>query len=321
MFSTGYGFVVDYLAEILRYMRNEDFSNRYEDKFTLSSDISTRDRDGINKTFSGLMKLLFPSGDATEAEVEELLVLAIEGRKRVKDQLMRIDTTYPEVDFSIIRNSGDKVTITTLEETEFPAYYHKRLMREDSGSDDAMAPLENENSTAEKTGNTAQQLLQPTECHRVFSENQKGISFEELFWPWLSEAKSIIVTDPYIRLFHQVRNIMELVELVASKKAPGDEVEIHLITTHDEYHLDKQQEKLSAVREAASRAGIKFDWEFDGTGTIHARHIITDTGWKISLDRGLDIFQKFEMNDTFDIANRLQKFRSVKAFEVTYMRS
>ena len=59
MFSAGYGFVVDYLAEILRHMRNEDFSNRYKEFFTLSADISTRDRDGVNKTFSGLMKLLF----------------------------------------------------------------------------------------------------------------------------------------------------------------------------------------------------------------------------------------------------------------------
>ena len=52
MFSAGYGFVVDYLAEILRHMRNDDFSNRYKELFTLSAAISTRDRDGVNKTFS-----------------------------------------------------------------------------------------------------------------------------------------------------------------------------------------------------------------------------------------------------------------------------
>jgi ATP-dependent Lon protease len=52
MFSSGYGFVVDYLAEILRSLRNHDYSDRYKEHFSLSSDISTRDRDGINKTFS-----------------------------------------------------------------------------------------------------------------------------------------------------------------------------------------------------------------------------------------------------------------------------
>jgi ATP-dependent Lon protease len=60
MFSNGYGFVVDYLAEILRYLRNQDFSDRYTAHFTLSPDISTRDRDAVHKTFSGLMKVLYP---------------------------------------------------------------------------------------------------------------------------------------------------------------------------------------------------------------------------------------------------------------------
>lgn len=82
--SIGYGFVVDYLAEILRSLRNHDYSDRYKEHFSLSSDISTRDRDGINKTFSGLMKILFPHDGATKEEIEELLWFAIEGRKRVK---------------------------------------------------------------------------------------------------------------------------------------------------------------------------------------------------------------------------------------------
>ena len=82
MFSDGYGFVVDYLAEILRSLRNHDYSDRYQNYFTLSSDISTRDRDGINKTFSGLMKMLFPHGGETKEEVEEFLKFSIEGRKR-----------------------------------------------------------------------------------------------------------------------------------------------------------------------------------------------------------------------------------------------
>src|SRR4051812_19947176 len=131
MFSSGYGFVVDYLAEILRHMRNDDYSNRYKELFTLSSDISTRDRDGVNKTFSGMMKLLFPADNATEAEVEEILHLAAEGRKRVKDQLLRIDSTYPETDFSFTAQDGRKVAVKTLEETEYSQYYYKRATGHD----------------------------------------------------------------------------------------------------------------------------------------------------------------------------------------------
>ena len=124
MFSNGFGFVVDYLAEILRHLRNQDYSDRYADFCELGSDISTRDRDGINKTFSGLMKVLFPAGGATEAEIEEILKLAVEGRKRVKDQLMRFDSTYPEVEFAYTKKDGTKVSVKTLEEGEYPTYYY-----------------------------------------------------------------------------------------------------------------------------------------------------------------------------------------------------
>ncbi len=63
-----------------RPLRNIDYSDRYQQHFTLGSDISTRDRDGIHKTFSGLMKLIYPGGEATQEEIEELLRFAVEGR-------------------------------------------------------------------------------------------------------------------------------------------------------------------------------------------------------------------------------------------------
>ena len=59
----------------------------------------------------------------------------------------------------------------------------------------------------------------------------------------------------------------------------------------------------------------------DVTGTLHARHIVTNHGWKISLDRGLDIFQHYATNDAFTFANRLQQYRPCKAFEVTFIKS
>lgn len=318
MFASGYGFVVDYLAEILRHMRNDDYSNRYQGLFSLSSDISTRDRDGVNKTFSGMMKLLFPSDNATETEVEEMLHLAMEGRKRVKDQLLRIDSTYPETDFSFTAHDGRKIIATTLEETEYPQYYHKRAARLEE-------PEPSVKPASDAAGMPAAEVkakpMDAREGHRVFSENQKGVTFADLFWPWIEGATKIVVTDPYIRLFHQVRNVMEFIEMIAVRKAPEDEVTVHLITCADETYPEKQQSNLAAVETAGAAAGIKFTWEFDATNTIHARHIVSDTGWKISLDRGLDIFQKFEMNDAFSLANRLQIYRQVKAFEVTYLRA
>ena len=82
----------------------------------------------------------------------------------------------------------------------------------------------------------------------------------------------------------------------------------------------QQRESLDKIQVSCASVGIKFSWEFDTTGAIHARHITTDHGWKILLDRGIDVFQQYDMNDTFAFSNRLQQYRQCKAFEVTFIR-
>jgi ATP-dependent Lon protease len=312
MFSSNYGFVVDYLAEILRSLRNHDYSNRYKDYFSLSPDISTRDRDGINKTFSGLMKIIFPNGGATKEEIEDLLKFSIEGRKRVKDQLMRIDSTYEKVNFSYVDSLQVSRVVTTLEEQEYPHYYHKTI---DDGDD---AKSESENQVYQTQKQTTE--LELKEKHLIFQENQKGISFDTLLGDYLREATQITVTDPYIRLYYQVRNFMELLETIAKYKAEDAEVDVHLITTEDDFKGDQQIEDFEKIAESCHSIGINFTWLFDKSVITHARHIVTNNGWKILLDRGLDIFQTYEMNDAFIFANRLQQYRSCKAFEVTFIK-
>ena len=315
MFSRGYGFVVDYLAEILRSLRNHDYSDRYKDYFTLSSDISTRDRDGINKTFSGLMKILFPHGEASEQETDELLRFAIEGRKRVKDQLMRLDSTYGKVQFSYLDTKDEAKTVTTLEEDEYASYYHKTISEEEEDISEA-GQTDTQQMEVEASAS-----IKPTleEKHLTFKENQKGVTFDSLFGAYLRDAKSITITDPYIRLFYQTRNVMELLETIVKHKAPEEEVVVHLVTAEDEFKGDQQKSNLEKIKESASAVGVNFTWEFNNTGKIHARHIVTDHGWKISLDRGLDIFQHYEMNEAFAFSNRLQQYRPCKAFEVTFI--
>ena len=314
MFSSGYGFVVDYLAEILRSLRNHDYSDRYREHFSLSSDISTRDRDGINKTFSGLMKILFPDGEASKDEIEELLRFAIEGRKRVKDQLMRIDSTYGNVCFSYVDSNGQTKQVTTLEEQEYPHHYHKTV------ADGETAAIQEEVSPV-LVESAKPRELELKEKHLTFQENQKGISFDTLLGSYLLGATKITVTDPYIRLYYQIRNFMEFLETVVKHKAQEDEVAVHLVTTEDEFKSEQQQDNFEKMKESASAIGLNFTWEFDTSGTIHARHIITNHGWKIFLDRGLDVFQHYDMNDAFAFANRLQQFRPCKAFEVTFIRN
>jgi ATP-dependent Lon protease len=69
------------------------------------------------------MKILFPNRQAPEAETEELLRFAIEGRKRIKDQLFRIDTTYAPVRFTYFLQNGVEKHVKTLEEEQYPRIY------------------------------------------------------------------------------------------------------------------------------------------------------------------------------------------------------
>ena len=326
MFTSGYGFIVDYLAEILRHLRAEDFSHRPDRYFTVPVQTHIRDRAAISKTMSGLLKLIFPNGGETEAEVEELLRFAIECRKRVKDQLLRIDSTFESADFHYISSDGAKRAVTTLEEEEFPQFYHRRSASDvdDSADQPEIVPISAEPaSTAAASAApaiAAAPAFVPKPGHVVFTENRKGISFDNIFGPWTDGATRVVITDPYVRKFHQARNVMELIEMLIRRKQPEDQVAVHLVTAPDDGNIQEQRECLDGIAEACTGTGVDFTWAFDGTGTIHARDITTDTGWKMVLDRGLDIFQPTprKMNG-FSLGERMQEHRMIRGFYVTYV--
>jgi len=94
VFSDGYGFIVDYLAEILHSLRKVDFSPIMDKYVELDKSLSSRDKTAIRKTFSGLVKIIYPHQELSKLETQELINFAIEGRKRVKDQLYIIDETF-----------------------------------------------------------------------------------------------------------------------------------------------------------------------------------------------------------------------------------
>jgi len=321
MFSDGYGFVVDYIAEVLKSMRSQDYSDRYQQYFTLSPDISTRDRDGIHKTFSGLMKILYPGGEATREEIEEILRIAIEGRKRVKDQILRIDSTMPEVKFGYLDTDGTWHAVATLEEDEYPAYYY--LGRKAEGTEPAQVP-----TNTDPLGGSAAEPAEPEpepelfQGHREYQDGQRGVSFDSLLVPYLRGASQITIVDPYVRMFHQARNLMELVEGIARGKDPAEEVALKLVTVENQdgpEKVQRQLEYLLQIKKSAGVLGIVFDVDLVEPTAIHDRSITTDTGWNILLGRGLDIFQR--MSDSpFDLATKYQKYRELKGFGITYLR-
>jgi len=126
MFTGGFGLVVDFFAGVLKALRDQDLSHLIQDHFRVSSSITTRDTDGVKKTFSGLFKLIFPNGQATQDEIEELLQISMEGRKRVKDQLYRLDPTISQVEFTYSDASGTTREVLCQEEIEYPDLYKMR---------------------------------------------------------------------------------------------------------------------------------------------------------------------------------------------------
>jgi ATP-dependent Lon protease len=312
LFTNGYGFVVDYLAEILRFLRNSDYTNLYEEYFSISDSLSTRDKDAVKKTFSGLMKIIYPHKQASKEQIEELLKFAMEGRKRVKQHLMRIDKTYASVSFEYLDN-GQAKEVRSLEEKSYPQYFPS-----DHAIPEEEIPLAPGSEETILSADSKEEELKNNQL--LVEENQTGISYEKLFGRYLQGVTKIVITDPYVRNFPQIRNMMELLEMISQHKGEADEIEIHLITGEDEYKPYQQDEYFGNIRDAFSNIGVYFTWEYDKSNTIHARHIILNNGWKISLDRGLDIFQHYEINNAFSLENKMQEHRKCKNFEVIYLR-
>lgn len=319
MFSSGYGFVVDYLAEVLRAFRNLDFSGLYREHFEMAPNISTRDRDGVQKTFSGLMKVIYPNQVASKDEIKELLEYAMENRKRVKDQLMRIDTTYEAVRFAYTDQDGNQHFVKTAEEIQYPSYYYGKEGHTEDDKELQEEPTGEIGGAGQSIPKEApkEAVLKPRNI--AIQDNQTGISYSRLFAGYLEGSKRIEIKDPFIGSFYQCRNLMEFMEVVAAIKSDADEVEVHLITKHSEYQDSNQEEYFRQIESSCSKIGITFTYEIDDT--IHDRYIQSDNGWKIIPGRGLDIFQKFDDKDAFALENRNQRYRRCRAFEVTYVKT
>jgi ATP-dependent Lon protease len=321
LFTNGYGFVVDFIAEVLKHLRTEDFTGAYKQHFEVTSEVSTRDQTGFEKTFSGLMKILFPDGKCTPVETEELLAFSMESRRRVREHILRIDDTFKRHDF-IYRplSGGAPVTVLTPEEIQYPTFAGPRTQQAVNGEPGPEAhediPPAAEPSPATPTTAVADE---PQPGHVVIPENTKGWSYRRLFAKHLTGARSITICDPYVRMFFQARNLMEFLQMVHDLVPEGDEVAVHLKTQSDMDSCVKQEENLNQLVHSFTGSRVAFSWEFDHSPNFHARNITTDTGWKITIDRGMDIFQRYETGP-FSLAQAMQEARLTRGAEITYLK-
>ena len=322
-FSKGYGLITDYLAAVLHALRNTDWTNQLDKYAKFDGSLSERDHLAIRKTFSGMMKLLYPDGKITEEEAYELVDFAAEGRKRVKDQLYRIDETFKAepAKFQYVNlNNGDTVKVTTLEEVENGIDLESEFFGK---SDPKEEPTDNQNNEEKPedslpddrtSDNRPKRPRIPIlrECVKSIRMNQKGVTYKSLFGDYLRTAHNITVVDPYVRAPFQIDNFVELVQTIRECNDNPEDLKIHLSTQNTDDKIPEIIDDFEGLQNELAAVGVEFTWDFKAD---HDRWILLDNGWKILLSRGLDIYEKF---DRFSLATIRQSERRCRAFTVTF---
>ena len=319
-FSKGYGLITDYIAAVLHAMRNDDRTAVLNEYAKFDGSLSERDHLAIRKTFSGMMKLLYPDGRMTDQEAYELIDFAAESRKRVKDQLYVIDETFKAepAHFKYINlKNGLEIQVETLERI---SNGHIESTASTTSSNDTESNNSNEAEvTADNNGaDDVQAAKRPRipllqEKSMTFRMGQTGVSYEKLFAPYMRDAKVITVEDPYIRASWQIKNFMEFALMLINTR-PIDDLKLNLVTNEEEEKIPDLIDKLDDIKDDLASYGIEFEYKLRD---FHDRCIKTDTGWTITLGRGLDMFEKY---NTFSIASSRQDMRKCKEFMVTFMK-
>lgn len=324
-FSKGYGLITDYIAAVLHDLRNNDLTSMLKDYAKFDPSLSERDHLAIRKTFSGMVKLLYPNLNMTPEEANELVDFAAEGRKRVKDQLYIIDETFKAepAKFKYIRlKDGIEINVETLEKVSntlimpinAPAHENTTL-----NDNDAKPFIPGQTIKAKSSEITSESGKRPripvlSEQSLSFRMGQTGVTYEKLFAPYLEHASEITIEDPYIRAPWQIKNFMEFVTMLIDTR-PVDDLKINLITNEEEEKTPELIDKLDDIKDDLIEYGIEFNYKLRD---FHDRCIKTDTGWTIILGRGLDIFERYS---PYSIASSRQDKRKCKEFMVNYFKN
>lgn len=297
-YASNYGLITDYFAEAFHFMlkNNSSYSNILSTKMKLGSKVEGRDDLAIQKTTMALLKIIHPDADPNDEEFEEILEYAIEGRRRVKEQMNKIkqDDEFSGIDLSYLSKDGNEIIVYCPESKNVnivEAKVTKPLIKEPVDRNilnkkDQLNDIETKNTD----DNTYKNKL--IEKHLKIHYGDTGYSYEQVFKDYLIGGNEVIIQDPYIRQKHQISNLIRLAELLVGI---GDCNKLHLITYAD--NAEQEKENKMAFQQIANSLydnGISFTFEF--SKTIHDRQIEISNGWRIVMGRGLDYFQSLAGN-------------------------
>lgn len=116
-FTNDYGFITDYLSEFIRELRKEQYGDALDRYFRLGKNLNQRDTIAVRKMIDGYLKLIYPNGDFTKEDLEEIVKISLEMRRRVKEQLKKLGgMEFYDVNFSYIDNETFEEKYVTVPE-------------------------------------------------------------------------------------------------------------------------------------------------------------------------------------------------------------
>ena len=225
-----YGLIIEYLAEAFHHLARR--TNRFafvKSACQLGKGYDQRDQTAVLKTVCAFVKMLHPGDDPTQEEMAEYLAYAVEGRRRVKEQLNKHkpDDEFAHINLGYLHNGGDLITIFCPESKNAAATQHPDRSRvaDDGKEIKPAAKTKKGDEIASDLGSTdltspgmaaavplAEPPREPKERHYRIHYGATGYSYESIFGDYLPGADEIVIEDPYIRHQHQIVNFLRFCE-------------------------------------------------------------------------------------------------------------
>lgn len=310
-YNNNYGLITDYLSEALHYLFTHDseyFSivNKY---IKMGDYVEGRDNKAIQKTVLGLVKLLFPIGEPTPEEFDEIMEYAMEGRRRVKEQLnkRKPDDEYANINMSYVNRFGEKVIVYCPESKYSEATQNPRkeqnihilTVETDLETTRPVHKEESTNSVPEVV-HVCQHSIQPEEGPKEKTIDVQygdiGYGYDDLFGDYLKGATIVKLEEPYLTSNFQITNLVRFIELLVKI---GDCKLFQLVTKPGETPEESAtlSDNLRRIKETLNDNEtniMSFEYEFDSQS--HDRFIRTSNNWDITLGRGLHFYQNLNAN-------------------------
>ncbi len=310
--TRNYGLIIEYVAEAFHHLARK--TNRFaqvKSACKLGPGYDQRDQTAVLKTVCAFVKMLHPGDDPSQDDLNEYLEYAIEGRRRVKEQLnkRKPDDEFASINLGYFDQSGKLVTVWCPESKDSVATQspvRRSIDDEDKPvSGGNKAPVAIEDQKAEPVAAPPPELgvsdsssgdsddtssVTPKERHYRIHYGATGHSYETIFGDYIPGAEEIEVEDAYIRQHHQIVNFLRFCETAVRLGPPK---KITLITKFDsKEEEDDAMAKLWTITDSLKLFNVELI--ISKHPTLHDREVRFSNGWKVKIGRGFDIYQKPE---------------------------